>query len=231
MAATGRQTVAAILVAAGDGSRLGANIPKAFVNVAGRTILEHALDRFVDHPRVGEVVVVAPAAMLDAAAALVPSARVVAGAATRQESVSCGLAVVSDAADCVLVHDVARPFVTAEVIDAVLDALAGGAVAVVPTLAVTDTIRRFDAATGELGALVDRSALRAMQTPQGFVRSVLVAAHAGSVAAGSLHSGATDDAALVEAIGEHVVSVPGDVRSFKITHPLDLALAEVVALR
>ena len=226
MAATGQLTVAAILVAAGDGTRLGANMPKAFVNVAGRTILEHATAHFADHRQVRDVVVVVPAGLLGTASSLVPGAQVVAGGPTRQDSVARGLAALADDVEFVLVHDVARPFVPAAVIGRVLDALVGGAAGVVPTLPVTDTIRRYDAATGDLGATVDRAALRAMQTPQGFVRSVLVAAHADSAGAE-----ASDDAALVEALGEHVVSVAGDVEAFKITHPLDLALAEVVALR
>ena len=220
MAVHGPATVAAILVAAGSGTRLGAEVPKAFVRVAGRTLVEHAAARFVAHPRVRDVVVVAPAAWLRAASALVPGATVVAGGETRQQSVSCGLAALAADVDEVLVHDVARPFVPDAVIDRVLDALAS-AQAAIPVLPVTDTIRRTDAA-GELHETVDRTTLAAVQTPQGFSRAALVAAHEGAPPA------ATDDAVLVEARGGRVVGVPGDDRAFKITYPLDLLLAEAV---
>jgi 2-C-methyl-D-erythritol 4-phosphate cytidylyltransferase len=130
---------------------------------------------------------------------------------------------VSTSAEYVLVHDVARPFVPSSVIDAVLAALAAGADAVVPVVPIPDTVRRVGA-DGALGETVDRSTLVAVQTPQGFTRSVLVAAH--EQAEGSA---ATDDAGLVEAIGVRVVSVPGAEDSFKITTPPDLARAETVA--
>ncbi len=225
MAAHGHLTVAAILVAAGSGSRLGAGVPKAFVDVAGRTLLEHASSRFVNHPRVRDVVVAAPAAMLATATRLVPRARVVNGGATRQDSVARALRTVADDIDIVLVHDVARAFVPTDVITRVIDGLSlQGADATVPVLALTDTIRRFDVHTGVLGDVVDRSQLLAMQTPQGFWRPVLVAAHAARS-----DSNATDDATLVEALGGRVMAVRGDERAFKVTVPLDLLLAEVVA--
>ncbi|SHH22686.1 2-C-methyl-D-erythritol 4-phosphate cytidylyltransferase [Jatrophihabitans endophyticus] len=216
-------TCAAVLVAAGSGSRLGADVPKAFVPLAGRTLLEHAVARFVSHPDVDRVVVVAPADRVDDAARLagVPA---VAGGDTRQRSVGAGLAAVGDAR-LVLVHDVARAFVPTAVIAAVVAALRAGAVAAIPVLAVHDTIRRVDAA-GELVEVVDRASLVAVQTPQGFRRDVLAAAHE----AGRGRS-ATDDAALVEALGHTVVAVPGAEEAFKITRPWDLAVAEAVAAR
>jgi 2-C-methyl-D-erythritol 4-phosphate cytidylyltransferase len=222
MAANDQLIVAAIVVAAGSGLRLGADVPKAFVEVGGRTLLEHAVASLCAHPRVASTVVAAPAEQLDRAAALLPDATVVAGGVTRQLSVARALAAVPAEADLVLVHDAARAFVPAEVIDRVLAALDAGADAAVPTLPISDTIRTVDA-VGELGGLIDRSGLLAMQTPQGFRREVLSRAHAGAVG-----DNATDDAALVEAIGGHVIAVPGDHRAFKVTVPLDLALAEVV---
>ena len=245
MAASGQLTGAAVLVAAGAGERLGADVPKAFVMVGGVTLLEHAAARFRSGTRllqrcdqdsgadvVGPLqesasvglepaIVVAPADHLDVAARLT-GLRVVAGGVTRQESVAAGLAAVPPDADLVLVHDVARAFVPPAVIDAVLTALAAGADAVVPVLPVTDTIRRVDP-TGALDGVVDRSTLVAIQTPQGFRREVLVAAHdrgRGAVA--------TDDAALVEALGVRVVAVPGAEENFKITTPADLARAEAL---
>ena len=210
-------TVAAILVAAGSGSRLRAEVPKAFVEVGGQTLLEHAAARFAGFPRV----VVAPAGWLDRARELV-DAVVVEGGVTRQDSVDAGLRALPAAVDAVLVHDVARPFVPAAVIERVVRALEH-ADAVIPALAVTDTVKRVDP-DGVVLATLDRADLVAVQTPQGFRREVLVAAHTRAA-----HREATDDAALVEAAGGRVVVVDGDEAAFKITTPQDLALAEVVA--
>jgi 2-C-methyl-D-erythritol 4-phosphate cytidylyltransferase len=226
MAANGQLTVAAILVAAGDGRRLGSAVPKAFCEVRGRTLLEHALGPFVAHAAVRDLVVVAPPALLGHCAELTGAGvTVVAGGATRQASVRAGLAALAPDVDAVLVHDVARPFVPVEVLDRVLAALAGGAVAVIPGLPVTDTIKRVDA--GHVVAeTLDRSTLRAVQTPQGFDRAVLVAAH-DAAPSGDV----TDDAGLVEARGATVVVVDGADEAFKITRPWDLVLAEAVTAR
>lgn len=223
MAANDQLIVAAILVAAGDGRRLGTDVPKAFVQVAGRTLLEHAASQFLTHPAVRDVVVVAPAALVEAATALVPSATVVTGGRQRQESVARGLAAVRDDVDAVLVHDVARPFVPATVISRVVVALAGGARAVVPVVPVVDTVKRVDA-HGRVTATLERAELRAVQTPQGFTRAVALAAHGPDAPAD-----APDDGALAERIGVRVIVVDGDDDSFKITRPRDLALAEYVA--
>jgi 2-C-methyl-D-erythritol 4-phosphate cytidylyltransferase len=222
MAVCGQMTVAAILVAAGSGVRLGGEVPKAFVAVAGRTLLEHAASRFVGAPGINACVVVAPADRLDDAAAL-SGARAVAGGVTRQESVDAGLRVLPAEVDLVLIHDVARPFVPAAVIGRVLQGLARGADAVVPAVPITDTIKRVDR-TGTVLATVDRTELVAVQTPQGFRRDVLVAAHAAAA-----HVAATDDAALVEAAGGRVVVVDGADEAFKVTRTWDLVLAEAVA--
>ncbi len=224
MAATGPATVAAILVAAGSGSRLGADLPKAFVRVAGRPLLQHAADRFTGHPRVRDLVVVAPVSLVGPAAECVPSATVVPGGATRQQSVDRGLAACARDVDVVLVHDVARPFVPPGVIGRVVAALDAGADAVIPVLPLADTVKRV---RGDVVVdTLDRSALRAVQTPQGFRRSVLERAHASSDG-----SDALDDAALVEHLGIPVVTVDGDDASFKITRPWDLLVAEAVAAR
>jgi 2-C-methyl-D-erythritol 4-phosphate cytidylyltransferase len=222
MAANGPSTVAAILVAGGSGSRLGAAEPKAFVVVAGVTLLEHALARFASHPRIAVVVVVAPASHVSTARAMT-SGPVVAGGATRQTSVVAGLAALGDDIDHVLVHDVARPFVPTEVIDAVIAALERGADAVVPVVAIHDTVRLMDG-HGAPAGIVDRNSLVAVQTPQGFPRAGLVAAHEAG-----RDTEVTDDAALVEAMGGTVVAVPGADESFKITRPWDLRIAEAVA--
>ncbi len=221
-AAHGPSTVAAVLVAGGSGRRLGAEVPKAFVEVASRTLLGHAAARFDRHPDVGGLVVVAPATHLDDAKGIADGAVVVAGGATRQDSVLAGLAALAPEVEYVLVHDAARPFVTRRVITSVLRALNDGADAAIPVLPVHDTIRRVDAA-GELVGVVDRNELVAVQTPQGFRRAALVAAHA----AGQQLQ-VTDDAALVEAMGGTVLAVPGADELFKITRPWDLAAAEAL---
>jgi 2-C-methyl-D-erythritol 4-phosphate cytidylyltransferase len=172
---------------------------------------------------VRDVVVAAPVEMLDQAAELVPSAQVVAGGATRQESVNRALRALSADVDTVLVHDVARAFVPADVLDRVLAALRSGAQAVVPILPVTDTIRSVNGS--RLGDVLDRSRLAAVQTPQGFARRALELAH--QTASGE----ATDDASLVEMAGTPVAAVAGAPEAFKVTVPLDLRFAEAVAGR
>jgi 2-C-methyl-D-erythritol 4-phosphate cytidylyltransferase len=215
-------TVAAVLVAGGSGLRLGADVPKAFVPVAGRTLLEHAAERFTARADVACCVAVVPDGWLDKAGALCATP-VVVGGSTRQQSVDAGLRALPPDVDTVLVHDVARPFVPAAVIDRVLAALAAGADAVVPVLPVTDTLKQV-ATDGTVTATVDRGTLVAVQTPQGFRRAVLVEAHAAAPDAA-----ATDDAGLVERAGGRVVVVAGDEAAFKITTPRDLLLAEAIA--
>lgn len=208
---------ALILVAAGSGTRLNAGIPKALVEVGGRSLLQHCLDTVGRVGRIGEVVVVAPASELaDVRAALADtSVAVVAGGATRDDSVRAGLAQVADA-DLVLVHDAARPFVPAEVFERVLDALAD-AEAVIPVIPVVDTIKRVMS-----DVVVDtpaRDELVAVQTPQGFRTGTLRAAHENH------DPEITDDAMRVERAGIPVRVVAGSERAFKITTPFDLTLA------
>jgi 2-C-methyl-D-erythritol 4-phosphate cytidylyltransferase len=218
---------AAVIVAAGSGTRLGASIPKALVCLGGRTILDWSVRTFGDHPRIDALVVVGPATATDAiAATLPPGAQVVAGGATRQESVGRGLCVLGDDVEFVLIQDAARPLVPAAAISRVLDALAGGADAVVPVLPVTDTIRQLDDAGRVIGT-PDRSGLRRVQTPQGFRLAVLRAAHK-AAASRAQPAEITDDAGLVEALGHPVRTVPGDDAGFKITTPQDLRLAELL---
>lgn len=167
----------------------------------------------------------APAALVERARELVPGVSVVAGGDSRQRSVACGLRALAADVDAVLVHDVARALAPSELISRVLDGLRlPGADAAVPFLPVSDTIRSADD-SGWLGEVVDRSTLRAIQTPQGFHRAVLERAHARAA------TDATDDAALVQAIGGRVAGVRGDPRAFKITVPLDLVLAEALVAR
>jgi len=187
-------------------------------------MLAWSVAAFGDHPQVDELVVVVPSDQVAGVAAELssPTVQVVAGGASRQESVACGLSVLSGAVQHVLIQDAARPLVPATVISAVLAALADGAEAVVPVLPVLDTIRQVDR-DGQLIGTVDRGRLRRTQTPQGFQLAVLRAAHAAEPA-----GEVTDDAGLVEALGRPVRTVPGAEAAFKITTPHDLRLAELL---
>lgn len=213
--------VGVVIVAAGAGSRYGADVPKAFVRLRGRSLLAWSLDGAVGCPDLAAVVVVAPPTHLAEARresdgyATVP-VRVVPGGVERPDSVAAGLAALPPEVDVVLVHDAARAMTPVAQFAAVAEAVVAGAPAVVPGLPVADTIKQVDA-SGVVVATVPRDTLRAVQTPQGFRRDVLERAHA---AAGP-HP-ATDDAALVEAIGVPVLVVAGDPRAHKITTPDDL---------
>ncbi|SFT37011.1 2-C-methyl-D-erythritol 4-phosphate cytidylyltransferase [Geodermatophilus amargosae] len=213
-----------IVAAAGSGSRLGADRPKALVELAGRPLVAWAVDTLLAGG-VGEVVVVVPAAEREAFAAVLPGGvRLVDGGATRTASVRAGLAAAGTAADAVLVHDAARPLTPPDVVARVLAALAAGAPAVVPVLPVVDTTVVVDAA-GTVTEAVPRGPLRRVQTPQGFHRAVLVAAYAALDDAAEL----TDDAAVVRADGIPVATVAGDERAAKVTVAHDLRIAEVLA--
>lgn len=223
-------SIAAILTAAGSGTRLGHVLPKALVPVLGAPVVVHAARRLLAALPAGRplaaLVVTAPAEHVETFRSLLdPSVVVVEGGPTRQASVAAGLAALPDGVDVVLVHDAARAFAPPELIERVAAAVLAGHDAVVPGLAVVDTVKQVGA--GDEGwpvvATVDRAALRAVQTPQGFTRELLERAHA---AAGE-H--ATDDAGLVERLGLPVWVVPGDDRAAKITTPRDLAIAELLA--
>lgn len=214
---------AIIVVAAGSGTRLGRGVPKAFAELAGSTILEHALRGLAGLD--ASIVVVVPAGFeADASAAAERAgvaASVVVGGATRADSVAAGLERVGEER-FVLVHDAARALAPRSLVERVVEALRGGARAVVPVLPVVDTIRESGAAG--LGRIVDRSTLRAMQTPQGFDAQLLRAASADAIA----RADSTDDAQLVQALGEPVASVPGDELAFKITTAADADRAEAL---
>lgn len=231
-----RVPVVAIVVAAGSGSRLGAEVPKALVEVAGVPLLARAVAQLAAGG-VDEVVVVAPVAGREAFVDALASAPVPVpvlwadGGAERQDSVGNGLALLPDLpeadadAQVVLVHDAARAFVPADVVARVVDAVRAGADAVVPVVPVSDSIRELVA---EGSAVVDRATLRAVQTPQGFRRGVIEHAHA-ALAESKL--AVTDDAAAAEFIGRTVVLVEGSRDAFKVTEPLDLVLAEAIVAR
>ena len=212
----------AIVSAAGSGERLGAGIPKAYVELCGRSMLEHAIDGLLGSGVIDRIVVAVPADRVDETSALLDGrADVVAGGAQRHDSVRLALDHVGDP-DFVVIHDAARPLTPVDQIRRVVAALAEGLRAVVPVVPVVDTIKAVDANGVVLGT-PERSGLRAVQTPQGFATDLLRMAYqrAGSVAV-------TDDASLVENLGTPVHTVAGDPLAFKVTTPLDLRLARAV---
>ncbi|WP_285557873.1 2-C-methyl-D-erythritol 4-phosphate cytidylyltransferase [Actinoplanes regularis] len=216
-----RGDVAVVVPAAGAGVRLGPGGPKALRLLEGEPLLVHAVRRLAAAPSVRLIVVAAPPADVDAVHALlapVAPVTVVAGGAERQESVAAALAAVPEEVAIVLVHDAARCLTPPSVIERVAAAVREGADAVIPVLPVVDTIKEVGGDDIVLGT-VDRSALRAVQTPQGFRATALRAAHA---AAADSH---TDDAGAVEKLGIPVRCVPGSDLALKITRPIDLALA------
>lgn len=206
---------AALIPAAGSGTRLGLG-PKAFVEVAGRSLLARSVAALA--PLVDEVLVALPEG-LDLPEGV--QARAIVGGTTRQESVHRLLRATS--AEIVLVHDAARPFLPANVVHALLEAIpeTGAATAALP---VADTLVRGEA--GRWGGVIPREGLWAVQTPQGFRRELLLRAHEAAHEEGF---SATDDAGLVVRLGVSVTLVPGDARLFKVTTPGDLALAHAVA--
>ncbi len=211
----------ALIVAAGNGMRSGSATPKQFTPIAGRPMIAHAHAALAGHPGIDRVVVVIGGDQADALHAAVGEVDHVIGGATRRESVAAGLAAIGDAAR-VLIHDAARPFVPAGVVDRLLAAL-DGAPGAVPVLPVADTLARRGAV---LGDIVSRDALVRVQTPQAFDVAAIRRAHAawdGSVEA-------TDDAQMLRAIGLDVAMVEGDPMLDKITYPADFALAEARAL-
>jgi 2-C-methyl-D-erythritol 4-phosphate cytidylyltransferase len=183
---------------------------------------------------VGAIVVTAPASSIEefrSALSDIDDLTVVAGSdRSRQESVALGLAALGrcEADTVVLVHDAARPLTPPQVTTRVIDAVAGGAGAVIPVLPVTDTLKTVDA-SGVVVGTPRRSDMVAVQTPQGFRWDVLIRAHEAGASLGADEArAATDDAGLVEAIGGTVHTVAGDERSMKVTRPLDLALAQIL---
>jgi len=220
--------VAAIIVAGGQGARMGADRPKQLLELDGRSLLQHSVSLCDAHPAVSELVVVLPATLVEAGAELIGptrrTCRVVAGGARRQDSVRHGVAAVSTQAEIVLIHDAARPFASAALIDRVI-AAAGHTGAAVPALACRDTVKRRDVVSGLVRESVPRAEIWLAQTPQGFRRDVL--AVIGPLSAGERE--ATDESMLAEWAGLPVMIVEGDERNVKITTPDDLADARARA--
>ena len=209
--------IAAVLVAAGSGTRFGAETPKQFLSLGGRPVLRHAAETLVEH--VGMLQPVGDKAPIEAALEGLRHLPPVPGGATRQQSVHAGLeALGADAPDVVLVHDAARPLIPRDTIPALLAALehAPGAI---PAIPVADTLKRV--VDDVITATAPRDGLYRAQTPQAFRFPVLLAAHRAGTA-----GAATDDASLLEAAGLTVAIVPGSEDNIKLTWPEDLRRLE-----
>jgi 2-C-methyl-D-erythritol 4-phosphate cytidylyltransferase len=218
------RSVGVVVVAAGSGQRMG-GVRKQYLEILGEPVLLRATRPFLIHPKVSSVVVVLPPEDLPHTPGWLAelSVLLVAGGVDRADSVWNGLAALPAGTDLVLVHDGARPFVTREVIDRVIDcAPLGGAVA---AIAATDTIKEVDSA-GRIVATVPRARLWHAQTPQGFPLDRLRAAYAEAREEGL---SATDDSALCEKFGLTIVVVEGDRDNIKITRPADLPIADAIA--
>jgi len=221
----------AIILAAGSGERLSGSLPKQFLQIAGRSLLEICLERFQEHPRIDGIVLVCPAVYLPLAEKTVAAGRfpkvktILPGGKTRQESSFIGVSAAPAGVENVLIHDAARALVGPDVIDRVLEALAAGQ-AVMAALPAGDTIVRVDPA-GLVTAVSDRSMLRLAQTPQGFKLRIIRRAHDRAHTEG--FSEASDDCSLVLRYKlAPVVTVLGDPSNIKITYPQDLAIAEAL---
>ncbi|MDO5370921.1 bifunctional 2-C-methyl-D-erythritol 4-phosphate cytidylyltransferase/2-C-methyl-D-erythritol 2,4-cyclodiphosphate synthase [Paracoccus sp. (in: a-proteobacteria)] len=211
-----RDRLAVLITAAGRGTRMGGEVPKQWLDLAGRSVLARSIDAFAGFDRI--IVTVHPGDMDLAIAGLGGRVTLVAGGETRSDSVRAGLKVLEGSGIThVLIHDGARPLVAPSTIGAVVTALAEGAEAAAPGLAVTDALWRGDAAS--VTGFADRRGLFRAQTPQGFSLPVILAAH--RAAAG----GAADDVELVQRQGVAVRIVPGDEDNLKITWPGDMERA------
>ena len=210
-------TVTALIVAAGSGSRMGGDLPKQFRLLAGKSVLAHAVDVLVAHPRIDAVRVVIGDGQQGIARTALGERDVgdlILGGAERSDSVRAGLAALGDG--IVLVHDAARPFCPPDVIDRLLDALPRGDGAV-PALGVADTLAK---GVGTIDAMVDRGGLIRIQTPQAFHAEDL------RYALGEVRGRATDESSVMVAAGLKVIIVEGDAMLDKLTNAADWARAE-----
>ena len=212
---------AAIIAAAGAGNRLAANLPKALVKLVDKTLVEHAVAAL--SPVADLIIITAPAGYEDQFSKLLgDQVKVITGGVLRSDSIRIALSNIPENYEYVLVHDGARALATTDLAQSVVAQLVKGEQAVIPALDVIDTIKEIDS-NNYVRNTLNRSSLRAVQTPQGFTRSVLARAHQAS-------EDATDDAALVEALGIAVKVIPGEFRALKITTKADLVTATQILL-
>ena len=207
---------AAIIAAAGMGNRLGANLPKSLVKLLDKTLVEHAVANL--SPVCELIIVTAPKGYEDEYTKILgDQVSVITGGVLRSDSIRIAISKIPANYEYVLVHDAARALASTTLASSVLNQLIQGEQAVIPALDVIDTIKEVDS-KGYVRNTLNRSSLKVIQTPQGFSRSILERAHQAS-------EDATDDAALVEALGVAVKVIAGEDRAFKITTPSDIATA------
>ena len=221
--------VGAVVVAAGQGHRFGASRPKQFVELCGVPVLAWSVRTLVNHPGIDRVVVVlSPSRAASPPAWLPDEVLVVAGGVFRADSVRAGVEALAGGVETVLVHDGARPFVSAALVSRVVEGARAGPV--VPVIPVEDTVKRVGEG-GRIERTVHRDRLRRVQTPQGFPAEVLHRTHAVEDA-GAWEArdtaAMTDDALLCERLGIEVSTVEGDPENLKITTAGDLALARAM---
>ncbi len=220
---------AAVIAAAGEGLRMKAATRKQYLVLDGVPVLARSLRLFLKHEKVGQVVVVIPPGDADSVREMLnlhcpgEDITLVKGGASRRESVGHGLDAVSGQASLVCIHDAARPFATRQLLDHLLaEATRHGAA--VPVLSLSDTVKEVNEA-GFVLATPARESLRRVQTPQVFLREVIIEAYR---CAHERIPRATDDASLVEMAGRPVKTVSGEEENIKITSPRDLALASII---
>jgi 2-C-methyl-D-erythritol 4-phosphate cytidylyltransferase/2-C-methyl-D-erythritol 2,4-cyclodiphosphate synthase len=214
--------VAALIVAAGRGERAGGEIPKQYMRLLGRPVLRWSVEALAQ-ASVGQIVIVIAPEHIDlcrSATAGGPPVRIVTGGTTRTASVRAGLAAL-EGADIVLIHDAARPGLSADMVRSLIKAIETGAAGAAPALPVADALRRADA-SGVVVGEIERDGVMRVQTPQTFRTDALRAAYAALPDDAAM----SDDLAVVRANGGVCVLVPGDARLMKITYPEDLALME-----
>ena len=217
-------SVGAIIVAAGRGDRMASAVPKQFLDLGGRSLLQRSVGIFDQHAAVAQIVVVLPPDLVSQGAELVGAVSrpcaIVAGGHRRQDSVANGVAALASGINTVLVHDAARPFADAALIDRVLAGVRESGAAI-PAIGARDTVKRRAPGSARIAETIPRTEIWLAQTPQGFRRPLLESA----MALGRGSAEATDEAALVERLGEAVTMVEGDERNVKITTADDLATA------
>lgn len=214
-------STAAIIVAAGRGTRAGGEMPKQWREIAGQSVVLHTVQAFRTHPKIDYVILVLHAEDLDRAPDM-PELVVTTGGHERAESVGAGLKAVPFGINNILIHDVARPCVSHSTISDVIAALDHSKGAS-PALPVTDAL--WTGSDGFVSGTKDRTGLYRAQTPQGFHLDAITAAHA------AYEGTATDDVEVARAAGIEVVIVAGDENNLKITLPADFARAESILER
>lgn len=219
--------VAAVLLGGGTGDRVGASLPKQFLDLGGKPLLLHSLEALRSCPRIDAVVVVLPATRpprIDEELSAASVIAVVDGGPTRQASLVEGLSALPSENEVVVVHDAARPLVTPAIIVRVLEVVGGRVHGAVPALAVDEALKEVSSTSEILGSR-SRAGLRRAQTPQAFLRDALEDSLARADAEGVV---CEDCSEMLTRAGYKVLAVEGDPMNLKVTYPEDLAICEAI---